>query len=239
MAATVTGVLLTGNHAGRPSSGLQAGTLYSCTTHSLIYQTSDTGSTWATWANLSGTGAMATDTLWDAAGDIAVGTGANTAAKLTVGASGTVPASNGTTLAYVYPPGYEIDYVQITSTVNITGNDAAADTLITGNSVTLDGGTVLVEIWTPAAIPQATAGAAMRLWLFVDGTQSGKAELLTPVTTQAERAPMLLRKRITGLSAGSHQFIAKGSTTSGTAQFGAGAGTTTNFLPAFIRVTKV
>lgn len=56
MAATVTGILLTGNHAGRPSSGLQAGTLYACSTHSLIYQTSDTGSTWGTWATLGETG---------------------------------------------------------------------------------------------------------------------------------------------------------------------------------------
>jgi len=53
MAATVTGILLTGTHASRPASGLSAGTLYSCTTHSLVYQTSDTGSTWATWADLT------------------------------------------------------------------------------------------------------------------------------------------------------------------------------------------
>lgn len=33
-------------------------------------------------------GGMATDALWDAAGDLAVGTGANTAAKLTIGAAG-------------------------------------------------------------------------------------------------------------------------------------------------------
>jgi len=35
-----------------------------------------------------GSGGMATDTLWDAAGDVAVGTGANTGAKLTLGAVG-------------------------------------------------------------------------------------------------------------------------------------------------------
>lgn len=34
----------------------------------------------------AGTGAVATDPIWDAKGDLAVGTGANTAAKLTVGA---------------------------------------------------------------------------------------------------------------------------------------------------------
>lgn len=185
---------------------------------------------------------LSTDTLWDAKGDLVVGTGANTAAKLTAGANGKVPtyASGETTgMIPAYPPGYEFDYVEITSNVSITGNDGSPDTLITGNSVTLDGGTVLIEIYTPVAIPQATANAAMRVWVYVDGTQAGKAELLTPVTTQAMRAPLLFRKRITGLSAGSHQFIAKGSTTSGTATFGAGAGTTTAFLPAFIRVTKV
>lgn len=37
-----------------------------------------------------GSGAVATDTIWDAAGDLAVGTGADTAAKLTKGADGTL-----------------------------------------------------------------------------------------------------------------------------------------------------
>lgn len=54
MAATVAGILLTGDHAGRPAAGSQpVGTLYSCTDHDLIYQ--DNGSTWNTWATLGGT----------------------------------------------------------------------------------------------------------------------------------------------------------------------------------------
>jgi hypothetical protein len=40
------------------------------------------------WA-AAGTGSVATDTIWTAKGDLAVGTGASTAAKLTVGANGT------------------------------------------------------------------------------------------------------------------------------------------------------
>lgn len=39
-------------------------------------------------------GAVATDAIWDAKGDLAVGTGANTAAKLTVGANGTIPQAD-------------------------------------------------------------------------------------------------------------------------------------------------
>lgn len=45
-----------------------------------------------------GSGDVATDSIWDAKGDLAVGTGANTAAKLTVGANGAIPmAASGET----------------------------------------------------------------------------------------------------------------------------------------------
>lgn len=88
MAATVAGILLTGNHASRPSSGVSVGTLYSCTDHSLIYQTSDTGSTWGTWASLAGTGIAAT-TL-NAKGDILGASANDTPAVTTVGANDTI-----------------------------------------------------------------------------------------------------------------------------------------------------
>lgn len=42
------------------------------------------------WATVSGSGDVATDAIWDAKGDLAVGTGANTASKLTVGTDGHV-----------------------------------------------------------------------------------------------------------------------------------------------------
>jgi hypothetical protein len=56
MAATTTLPVLfgTGVHASRPAaSAVGAGGLYSCTTHSLIYQT-DGVSTWSTWGTLGG-----------------------------------------------------------------------------------------------------------------------------------------------------------------------------------------
>lgn len=42
------------------------------------------------WAAASGSGSVATDAIWDAKGDLAVGTGADTAAKLTAGTNGQV-----------------------------------------------------------------------------------------------------------------------------------------------------
>ena len=47
--------LLTGPHASRPAAtAVPAGTLYACSDHSLVYQSD--GSSWSTWATLTGTG---------------------------------------------------------------------------------------------------------------------------------------------------------------------------------------
>lgn len=75
----------TGVHASRPAAGAGC-VLYSCTTHSLVYRSD--GSAWTTWMTIPAGASMATDTIWDAAGDLAVGTGADTAAKLAKGAAG-------------------------------------------------------------------------------------------------------------------------------------------------------
>lgn len=54
--------------------------------------------------DISASGNVAADTIWDAAGDLAVGTGADTATRLALGRSGYHPGSNGSTLAYLPPP---------------------------------------------------------------------------------------------------------------------------------------
>lgn len=52
----------------------------------LMYSKDDAGA--ETLMSGGSSGAVATDAIWDAAGDLAVGTGANTAAKMTIGAAG-------------------------------------------------------------------------------------------------------------------------------------------------------
>jgi hypothetical protein len=56
MTATVAGIHLgPDTHANRPAAGTPpVGSLYSCSTHSLVYRTD--GSTWSTWATLGGSG---------------------------------------------------------------------------------------------------------------------------------------------------------------------------------------
>ena len=88
MAATVSGILLYGNHASRPASGVSTGTLYACTTHGLIYQTTDTGATWVTWATLGGTPPVAGTPA------VVLGTAAAT------GAAATFVATDATIIAF-------------------------------------------------------------------------------------------------------------------------------------------
>ena len=81
----LTGLLLTGNHAGRPAANTVAGgTLYACSTHALIYQSD--GSSWSTWASLGGTETLPVSII-DAKGDLIAGTAADTAARLAVGSN--------------------------------------------------------------------------------------------------------------------------------------------------------
>lgn len=99
---TLPGLLATGDHASRPAaSAVGTGALYSCTDHALVYQTD--GSSWTTWASLGGGGIP--ETLIDAAGDLIVGSAADTAARLAIGANATVLTSNGTTATWAAPAG--------------------------------------------------------------------------------------------------------------------------------------
>ena len=74
--------------ADRPAAtAVPAGTLYSSTDEGLIYQSD--GTNWDDYATLGGGGAAA-DTIFDAKGDLVVGTAADTAARLAVGTNGQI-----------------------------------------------------------------------------------------------------------------------------------------------------
>lgn len=83
----------------------------------------------------AGGGSVAADAIWDAAGDLAVGSGANTAAKLTIGTSGYVLTSNGTTAAWAAASGGASDPV--------TDLFGAADTAYEFSTSSLTGLTAL------------------------------------------------------------------------------------------------
>lgn len=80
--------LISGLHAARPAATVvPVGTLYSCTTHGLIYQSD--GATWTTYATLGGTETLPA-TIFDAKGDLIAASAADTAARLAAGTDGQV-----------------------------------------------------------------------------------------------------------------------------------------------------
>jgi hypothetical protein len=191
-------------------------------------------------AETGGSGNVATDAIWDAAGDLAVGTGANTAAKLTKGATGTVPTAGASTLAYAYPPGYEFDYVEFTSTVSPTATtEATANTVVTGSAVSYDGSTVvIIEFVCGDAGAPPGANNFMQLWLYDGSSSIGYMGLiLNNVVTNTARMPIVLRHRLTPSNA-SHTYSIRGSVNTGTGQLNAGAGGGGTAMPGYIRITK-
>lgn len=86
--------LIGGTHASRPAAtAVPEGTLYSCTDHSLIYQSD--GATWTTYATLGSTETLAAS-IMDAKGDLIGASAADTAARLAVGTNGQVLTADST-----------------------------------------------------------------------------------------------------------------------------------------------
>lgn len=89
------------------------------------------------WAAAAGGGSVATDTIWDTAGDLAVGTGANTAAKLVIGSTGDVLTVSGGTAAWAAPAvtAKRVSLLNHTLRMDTTGNcyPAALSDVLSGN----------------------------------------------------------------------------------------------------------
>lgn len=203
----------------------------------LMYSKDDAGA--ETLMSAGSSGSVATDAIWDAAGDLAVGTGANTAAKLTVGASGKVPTSNGTTLAYAYPPGYELDYVEFTGNVTVSAGSEGATTLVaTSSSVTYDGSAVWVEMYAAYVQVAAADNVVMVLWDDTASASLGKlAQFTNADGTNVMRASCYVKRKITP-AAGARVLKWTAFRITNNGVIGAAAGGTGNLMPGFLRVTK-
>lgn len=100
----------------------------------------------AVWVDLIGAGgAVATDAIWDAAGDLAVGSGADTAARLAIGASNTHLISDGATALWRSNTFGVVDASSAlasgTGDVTITGS--LQD--LTGATLSLEAGTYIIS----------------------------------------------------------------------------------------------
>lgn len=137
--------------------------------------------------------------------------------------------------------GKELDYVQITSPVSITGTtEGTAQTVVTGTSVAYDGSTIIeIEFYAQYAEVEDASGASLIVLLYDGATVLGRLATITNVAAAALRVPLCLKRRLTP-SAASHSYVIKAYTTvaSANAAIGAGAGGTGAGLPAFLRITR-
>lgn len=83
--------------------------LYGCTA----------SNTWTLLGDGGGGGSMATDTIWDVAGDLVVGSGSNTAARLAIGSEGTALIVSGGAVAWGTPSGSGMTHPQTMARASI------------------------------------------------------------------------------------------------------------------------
>lgn len=211
-----------------------------------VYERDDAG-TEAGPIGTGGGGDVATDAIWDAAGDLAVGSGANTAARLAIGATnGMALRRVSGAVAWDLPPGHEFDYVEVTAgNVSISGtSEGAATTIVTANSVTYDGSTaIMIEFFAPFLAPPA--GNINVIAVLYDDIGGGGAasigkwgQITGPDAANTARSPVRLTRRLTP-SAAAHVFSVRAYVDSGTGTANNGAGGSGNYMPLFIRQTKV
>jgi hypothetical protein len=171
------------------------------------------------------------------------GGGAVTAAAIeaTFTAAGQVYQGTGSgTGALVLPPGFEINYTQITASVNITDtSEATATALISPGVVTFDGGAVLVEVFA-YTLTGPTSGF-VSLTLFEGATEITRLAVFQGFVTGAQvNETVMAHYRFTP-SVGSHTYKVCGfvASTAGTPVLVAGSGGPAGNAPSYIRFTKV
>lgn len=130
------------------------------------------------------------------------------------------------------PPGYKLDYAQITAQVGPIGatTEGTAVAVVTGNSVAYDGSQVKVEFWCPGI----TSGAGSVTFVVLRDTT---------VVGHFAAMPGSASGAVSGVvfdtpSAANHIYKVSCYVNVNNCWVEAGAGGSGNFLPAFLRVTK-
>ena len=236
-----TAVKIPFQEAAAPSTPASTKVVIYAKSDGLMYSKDDAG-TETLMSGGAGGGGVATDAIWDAAGDLAVGTGANTAARLAIGATNGMALQRVSGAAgWALPPGFEFDYVPFTSPVAISATtEGAADTVVTANAVTHDGSTaIFIEFFCPQVEPNTGTSAAIAIILNEGATVLGTIAWVRFLTNNVTSAfsPVFARFRLTP-TAGSHTYSVRAYRTVGNGAMNAGAGGTGADVPGYIRQVK-
>jgi hypothetical protein len=149
------------------------------------------------------------------------------------GVTGQFLSGVGSTVTFAYPPGYEYAYNEKVTNTTVTNTViGSADTVVTASAVTFDGATaVMIDFGAPTV---AAGTTFIRLYLFDGSTSLGIIDQVNG--TGSARGS----RRLTP-SAAAHTYSIRAlvDAGSGTVFAASGGALATDFLPAFIRITKV
>lgn len=144
--------------------------------------------------------------------------------------------------AWVFPPGFEIGYDQVTGNVNITGTASATPTtLVASSAYMFDGAAVIAEFFAPGIFTDTGAGGHnINIGIYESGALVAKlGNVQTPAAAQLG-VPVCVKLRFTPTAAvHTYTVAAWTSATTGTPVAVCGAGTGGAFTPMYTRFTKV
>ena len=168
---------------------------------------------------------------------IAAAANAVAVSNLAAGLAGQV--IGGTTPAYVYPPGFEVGYDEITAPVTVTSvTEATGTAVISCAAHTFDGAAVVAEFFAPSLVPAAGIGAAVVVCLFAGATQIGRLCVAISPVAAVMQVPGAGSLRFTPTAA-AHTYTVTAFQTGGNGTVNAGASGTGAYVPASIRFVKV
>ena len=154
-------------------------------------------------------------------------------------AAGKVPvAASATTATWAYPPGFELDYVELTAGVTVSAtSEATATTIVSSNAVTFDGATaVIIEVFLPG---DSNAASQQNNFVLYDGASSiGIWDITNTSASGTLEYAQVLKRKLTP-SAAAHTYSVRGYKLVGASSFiiQAGAGGSGNTMPGYIRIT--
>lgn len=156
--------------------------------------------------------------------------------------SGQVPvATSSTAGAWTYPPGFEINYTQVTGNVNVASTtEATPTTIISPGAITFDGTAVLLTVFCPQIVTTSTVNGFSEWVLFESTTQITRlGTFLTPASASMYNAATMLYRFTPTAASHTYTIGAYTSSTTGTPSMQCGAGGTGALPPMFCRFTKV
>ena len=158
---------------------------------------------------------------------------ANAVAVTNIAAGTAGQVLGGTGPSYALPPGFEINYTQITANVTVSGTSGARTTVISPGAITFDGSAVLVHFFAQAI----SSGAADQVSVTIDESGSIVA-VLSQTGSPSANEPCSAFLRFTPTAA-SHTYTISAYRATANGIINAGTGSGGANAPAFVRFTKV